>query len=120
MMHQTDIYQISMEVAFTLSGCTKFKKILFCLQTNTIVTTKAALMAKAEAAEGRAPPNELPEGLDPHLMMFIALGREVEQQQAQNLLKVSTKTKERKAERMGKRGACTPRFLPRLRRRRYT
>jgi len=41
---------------------------------STVVPTKAALKARQEAAEGKAPPDDLLKGLDPHLMMLISLG----------------------------------------------
>jgi len=76
--------------------------------------TKAALKLKPEAAEGRATPDDLPEGLDPHLMMLIALGREVERQQALNLPKATPTTrKERRVEKNVERGrVSTSRSAP--------
>jgi len=55
---------------------------------------KTALKGRPEAAEGRAPPDDLPEGLDPYLMMLIALGREVEHQQSLNLPKATPAIRE--------------------------
>jgi len=60
----------------------------------TSVPTKAALKATPEAAEVRAPPDDLPKGLDRHIMMLIALGRELERQQAQKLPKAAPAIKE--------------------------